>query len=57
MTRTGPETGSILVLNGGSSLLKFGLFSVAADDEAPPLDGSADGAPLPDDRHRVCGRT
>ncbi|MGF6902183.1 acetate/propionate family kinase [Paraburkholderia sp. GAS348] len=43
MTRTDPETGDILVLNSGSSSLKFGLFSVAADDEAPLLEGSADG--------------
>ncbi|WP_408346993.1 hypothetical protein [Paraburkholderia aromaticivorans] len=57
MTRTGPETGGILVLNSGSSSFKFGLFSVAANDEAPLPDGSADGVPLNDDRHRVCGRT
>ncbi len=33
----------ILVLNSGSSSLKFGIYSRGASDEEPLLSGSADG--------------
>jgi|SRR5450432_2253130 len=38
-----PRGDLILVLNSGSSSLKFGLYRPGADDEEPVLTGSADG--------------
>ncbi len=38
-----PEQELILVLNSGSSSLKFGLFKPDGEDETPLLEGSADG--------------
>jgi acetate kinase len=39
----GKKDGPILVLNSGSSSLKFGIFRPGATDEEPLLTGSADG--------------
>ncbi|HEX7933615.1 MAG TPA: acetate/propionate family kinase [Paraburkholderia sp.] len=48
---TSPPT--ILVLNSGSSSLKFGLFTHAADDEALLLEGSAQGIGRSDGSLRI----
>ncbi|AXE96513.1 MULTISPECIES: acetate/propionate family kinase [Paraburkholderia] len=42
-TRDHPGHAPILVLNSGSSSLKFGLFTRSGDDEALLLEGSAEG--------------
>jgi acetate kinase len=44
---------TILVLNSGSSSLKFGLFSPSADDETLLLEGAAEGIGRTDGRLRI----
>lgn len=52
-TQDGPSPHTILVLNSGSSSLKFGLFEHSGDDESLLLEGSAQGIGRRDGRLRI----
>jgi acetate kinase len=48
-----PRATSILVLNSGSSSLKFAVFERGADDEQAVVEGKAEGIGRPDGRLRI----
>ena len=52
-TQDGAEDQTILVLNSGSSSLKFGLFRRTGDDESLLLEGSAEGIGRSDGSLRI----
>ena len=47
------NSGNILVLNSGSSSLKFGVFAAGSSDEVLVLEGSAEGIGRPDGRLHI----
>ena len=47
------KAGNILVLNSGSSSLKFGVFAAGGEDEVLVLEGSAEGIGRPDGRLHI----